>query len=184
MFFLYPFPFFVLANTQPKHVPDHIPGPYFVSLSANNADADPAEINNAIQPDPVAKAEADGDLRQRTKPNKPSRIIGLLKHAARGGVSAIRSADRATAHAGLKDAKFRAGVVRTRPPPPSGPVSFPARFDGRKGHAYIVTTPSAAEPPVLGWAPGEDDGDDKNAHPRWSISIADIHVGALTKREK
>ncbi|KAK3385500.1 hypothetical protein B0H63DRAFT_473032 [Podospora didyma] len=151
---------------------------------------DPLEINDAMQPDAETKEEADGDLReQQTKGNKTaSRAIAFVKHVARGGVHAIRGADRVSAHVGgpgSKSARYRAGVVKTGgPPPASGPTRFLARFDGKKGYASIVVGSlefGAAESSFLGWTAGrmgdesEEEEEGVAGGTKWAIEIADIH---------
>lgn len=112
--------------------------------AGNNLDTllnvSPDEVNDAIQPPPQTKSEADGDLRERTKPKKASRIIGAMKHVAGWGAGVIRKGDRAAAHAGVKSARYRAGVVKTgKARGMKGPVEWEGRWDGKKGFVEVVT---------------------------------------------
>jgi hypothetical protein len=76
--------------------------------------------------------------------------------------------DRVKAAAGAQHAKNRLGVVQTGPKPAAGPVAFPARWRGTRGHAYITAT---ATSPALSWTTEREDVD-----PVWSVSIEDIKV--------
>lgn len=50
----------------------------------------------------------------------------------------------------------------------AGPIDFPSRYKGKKGHAYITAT---ATTPALSWTTENEDID-----PVFSIAIADIKV--------
>lgn len=77
--------------------------------------------------------------------------------------------DRLKAAAGAEHAKNRLGVVQSGPAPVSGPVEFPARYKGKRGHLYITAT---ATSPALSWTTEKEDID-----PVFSIAIEDIKVG-------
>lgn len=119
------------------------------------------EMNAAIHPDPNAQGEKPAD-----KKHRGHRLLALLKGTTRGGVSTMLGTDKLKAAAGAKHAKQRLGVVQTGPKPEAGPVAFPARYDGKKGHAYITAT---ATTPALSWTTEAKDVD-----PVWSVAIADI----------
>jgi hypothetical protein len=89
-------------------------------------------------------------------------------------------ADRLKATAGAPHAKDRLGVLKHGQDPISGPIQFPARFKGKKGHAYITTT---ATSPAISWTTEKED-----IEPIFSIAIADIleikKVGGLGWKSK
>jgi hypothetical protein len=107
--------------------------------------------------------------------------LNLIKGTAKGGVKAAFAADKARAATGDEDAKNRLGVVKGGDPwPERGPVAFPARFDGKKGYAYITT---AATTPAVSWTSDLD-----NIQPAWTVAIGDISdlkkVGGLGWKSK
>jgi len=77
--------------------------------------------------------------------------------------------DRLKAAAGAEHAKNRLGVLDDSKTE-SGPVQFPARYKGRKGHLYITTM---AATPALSWTTEKEDID-----PVFTIAIEDIKVGS------
>jgi hypothetical protein len=122
-----------------------------------------------MRPDEETVAAAEGQGK-KNKPKVASKILTFVQGIAQGGVNTARSADRLGAFFGSKDAKDRLGVVSSRPNPPTGPVRFPARFRGEKGHAYLDT---AATTPALSWTAATED-----SKPRWTVPIGDIHVSS------
>jgi len=142
-------------------------------------DATDAEISAAIHPDDetVAQDEADDGTAKKKKPNK---FVAFLKGTTKGGVHTALGVDRAKAAAGAHHARDRLGAVRTKPSPATGPVRFPARYKGRKGHAYITVT---ATTPALSWTSKIEDLD-----PAWTVSIGDLaelkKVGGLGWKSK
>ncbi len=96
------------------------------------------------------------------------RIISAIKGITKGGVETILGTDRLKAAAGGEHAKNRIGVLRSGNGAPAGPIDFPCRYRGKKGHAYITTT---ATSPALSWTTEKEDID-----PIFSIAIADIVV--------
>lgn len=128
----------------------------------------------------VAGADANDDLGKQ-KPKKGRRILNLLKGTAKGGIQTALTADKAKAKVGAKHAKNRLGAVRgPNLWPPRGPVTFPARCKGKKGHAYIT---SNATTPALSWTSSIDD-----VNPAWTVAIADISdlkkIGGLGWKSK
>lgn len=121
------------------------------------------EMNAAIHPDPNAQGE-----KPAAKKGHGHRLLALLKGTTRGGVSTMLGTDKLKAAAGAKHAKKRLGVVQSGPKPEAGPVAFPARYDGKKGHAYITAT---ATSPAISWTTESTD-----INPVWSVAIADIKV--------
>ncbi|UNI15981.1 hypothetical protein JDV02_002462 [Purpureocillium takamizusanense] len=126
------------------------------------------EIEEAAQPSHDAAHDDEEDKHEtKQKPKKSRRILNLLKGTTKGGVETVLTADRAKAAAGEKHARDRLGVVKQpRSQGVAGPVSFPARYKGRKGHAYVTATATA---PTLSWT-----SDLKDVNPAWTIAIADV----------
>lgn len=108
--------------------------------------------------------------------------MNLLKGTAKGSVNTSLTANKVRAMAGSVHAKERLGVVKElrQPDPAKGPVRFPARYKGQRGHAYITTT---ATTPALSWTTELED-----VNPAWSVAIGDIEelqkVGGLGWKSK
>lgn len=107
----------------------------------------------------------------KAKKRHGRRIIGAMKTLTKGGVESILGTDRLKAAAGAEHAKNRIGVLKSGQDAPAGPIDFPSRFRGKKGHAYITTTASS---PAISWTTEKEDID-----PVFSIAIADIQVSAV-----
>ncbi|EHK97345.1 hypothetical protein M7I_6903 [Glarea lozoyensis 74030] len=133
------------------------------------------EIAAAINPDPTTPAEVHPPKKKAGR-----RIVAALKSATKGSVETILGTDRLKAAAGSGHAKNRLGVLTNGLQREAGPVAFPCRFKGRKGHAYITTT---ATSPALSWTTALDDRD-----PVFSVAIQDImeikKVGGLGWKTK
>lgn len=143
----------------------HIDGETVLTTSEGATDA---EIQNAVQPDPGLDAkEQEEDDEDKKKHKKSHRIMSFLKGTAKGGVNTTIAADKAKAKLGAHHAKNRLGVVKgSEPDPATGPIRFPARYKGKKGHAYITAT---ATTPAVSWTPNIDD-----VKPAWTVTIQDI----------
>lgn len=102
------------------------------------------------------------------KAKKKHYLLATIKGVTKGGVESMLSTDRLKAAAGAEHAKNRLGVLKPATNPLAGPVTFPARYKGKKGHAYITAT---ATSPALSWTTEKEDID-----PVFSIAIADIQV--------
>jgi len=78
-------------------------------------------------------------------------MLAATKGIARVGMRT--AADRLLAVAGSKAVKYRVDLTKTKRRIPSGPTRLKARFEGKKGYAYIT---AGAETPELSWmmAPG------------------------------
>jgi len=106
-----------------------------------------------------------------------NKILGLLKAMTRGVVNTGIGADSVRATTGSRPAKDRLGVVYPLgKKAASGPVSFRARYEGKKGYVYITT---GATIPCVAFCPdraAEKVGLEEKAdlHPVWSVAIADI----------
>ncbi|KAF4915947.1 hypothetical protein CGCVW01_v010204, partial [Colletotrichum viniferum] len=140
---------------------------------------DQDEIDEAIQPDELALAPAESETEEH-KQKKGHRILNFIKSTAKGGINTTLAADKVKAKVGAKHAKDRLGVVKKQPDPEKGPISFPARYKGKRGHAFITAT---ATTPALSWTTEAED-----VKPVWSVAIGDIQeirkVGGLGWKSK
>lgn len=125
-----------------------------------------AELSQAINPDAETLAK-DASAGPKTK-QKGRHFIAAIKSATKGGVESLLGADRLKAAAGRKHAQNRLGVLKKGNSEEAGPVEFPSRFRGKKGHAYITTS---ATSPAVSWTSSKE-----RENPVWSIAIADIQV--------
>ena len=103
------------------------------------------EMAAAVNPDATA-VSTGAEAPPKKKPGR--RIIGAFKSATKGSVEAILGTDRLKAAAGSGHAKNRLGVLQDGRQREAGPVAFPCRYKGKKGHAYITAT---ATSPALSW---------------------------------
>lgn len=147
---------------------DHLGKPWFsrslMSLTPSEG-ATNEEIADAIQPD-ATTVEVE-EVEEDKKHKKSHRIMNLLRSTAKNGIRTALAADKAKAKAGARHARNRLGVVKDASHnPATGPISFPARYKGTKGHAYITAT---ATSPAVSWTPSAED-----VKPTWSVSIGDI----------
>lgn len=128
------------------------------------------EMAAAIHPNDSSSKGGDGAT---PKKKRGRHILATLKGATKGGVEFILGTDRLKAAAGAEHAKNRLGVLRSEPWPMSGPVRFPARYRGKRGHAYITTTATSL---ALNWTAEKEDID-----PVFSIAIMDIQVRLILR---
>lgn len=135
--------------------------------SQTHKGVDQDEIDEAVQPDPNALAPAESQTEEH-KQKKGHRILNFIKSTAKGGINTTLAADKVKAKVGAKHAKDRLGVVKTGPDPEKGPISFPARWKGKKGRAFITAT---ATTPALSWTTDSDD-----LNPTWTVGVGDIAV--------
>ncbi|KAH7314114.1 hypothetical protein BKA65DRAFT_600161 [Rhexocercosporidium sp. MPI-PUGE-AT-0058] len=135
-------------------------------------DVSDSELANAVHPD---AAVATGTAAAAKKKQHGHRILAALRGVAKGGVETALGTDRLKAAAGGEHAKNRLGVLKSGGINHAGPVDFPCRFKGKKGHAYITST---ATTPALSWTIEKGD-----INPVFSVAIADIQeikkVGGL-----
>jgi hypothetical protein len=125
-----------------------------------------SEMDAAVQPD--ITANTTGAETEKPKKKHGQRFLAAIKGATKGGVETVLGTDRLKAAAGGEHAKNRLGVLKSGADPLSGPIQFPARYKGKRGHAYITTK---ATTPALSWTTEREDID-----PIFSIAIADIQV--------
>ncbi|KAL5316499.1 hypothetical protein ACEPPN_015547 [Leptodophora sp. 'Broadleaf-Isolate-01'] len=135
-------------------------------------DVTDTELENAVHPDAAVTTGTDVVPKKKQHGH---RILAAIRGVAKGGVETALGTDRLKAAVGGEHAKNRLGVLKSGGIDRAGPVDFPCRFKGKKGHAYITTT---ATTPVLSWTTEKEDAD-----PVFSIAIADIQeikkVGGL-----
>lgn len=123
----------------------------------------------AIHPDPVMKSTAKEAEDAKPHKKRGRHILQAIRAATKGGIETVMGTDRLKAAAGAEHAKNRVGVLKSGPTiDPGGPIDFPARYKGKKGHAYIT---SRATTPALSWTTASEDID-----PVFSILIGDIQV--------
>ncbi|KAL7793824.1 hypothetical protein V8C37DRAFT_377476 [Trichoderma ceciliae] len=173
------------APIPPPPSSDAAPPPTKIDSEAaqqiDNLGVTEEEARRALQPDLDHVDAAKNDSQQR-KPKRSHRIINLLKGTTKGGVQTALTADKAKAAVGVDHARNRLGVVNKRPDTDymSGPICFPARYGGKKGHAYITAT---ATSPALSWT-----SDIEDVNPAWIVAIEDISqlkkVGGLGWKSK
>ncbi|PKS08160.1 hypothetical protein jhhlp_005436 [Lomentospora prolificans] len=140
--------------------------------------ASPEDLNHLAEHPPAeAGPEADGSHKKEGKGHK---IMRFFKGATKGGINTTEAADKVKAKVGATHAKQRLGVIRRDPYPDTGPVQFPARWKGKKGHAYLTST---ATTPALSWT-----SEIRDMNPAWSVTIEDIvdvrKVGGLGWKSK
>lgn len=123
----------------------------------------------AIHPDATA-VTTESDAAPKKKQHG-RRILAAIKGVTKGGVETVLGTDRLKAAAGGEHAKNRLGVLRSEKTITAGPIDFPCRYKGKKGHAYITAT---ATSPAVSWTTEREDID-----PVFSIAIADIAVRIL-----
>jgi hypothetical protein len=124
------------------------------------------EMAEAIRLD--NKATITGADVAKVKKKHGHHLLATIKGVTKGGVESMLGTDRLKAAAGAEHAKNRLGVLKSATNPLAGPVTFPARYKGKKGHAYITAT---ATSPALSWTTEKEDID-----PVFSIAIGDIQV--------
>ena len=124
---------------------------------------------DAVHPDDSATTTGSDTAPPKKKHGR--RLLAFVKGATKGGVETMLGADRLKAAAGAQHAKNRLGVLSDGARGEAGPIEFPARYKGQKGHLYITTT---ATSPAVSWTTAKDDID-----PIFSIPIADIQVRCL-----
>ncbi|RDA85874.1 hypothetical protein CP532_4898 [Ophiocordyceps camponoti-leonardi (nom. inval.)] len=161
----------------------------------NNMGATDEEKRHALEP--AAQPNGDDELNdeRERRGTQTNRLFNLVKKAARGGVAAALTADKAKAVVGAKRARQRLGVVRQTSSTgkkgeghydahdaEGGPVRFPARYQGRRGNAYVTSTATA---PALSWMSTSSSG---KSEPVWTVAIGDIDqiskVGGLGWKSK
>lgn len=172
------------SHEAPPEVPAEVSEKH---LRATGADAplnaSPEELNAAMEHDPSTVHQSGGsdiDAAKDTKHGKKgSKILGFFKGTTRATVETAIGADRLKAKIGSEHAKKRLGAIpREGEDLTSGPVDFKARYDGKKGHAYIRTTGPI---PLLSFTidstiekVGSQNLHDHDLDPIWTIPIAEI----------
>ncbi|USP73747.1 hypothetical protein yc1106_01021 [Curvularia clavata] len=178
------------ANKAPLPPPPHVTRPPAEKTSTIDAEqlraagsdlplnATQEELDEAISYDPgVGHAASDEGTDDTKRGKKSTKILNLFRGTIKGGVETTRGADKVKALAGSMHAKNRLGALPPRNADlTSGPVEFKARFEGKKGHAYIATKSTI---PCIAFSTDntiEKIGsvDREDLHPLWSIPVGDI----------
>jgi len=168
------------ANKAPLPPPPHSNGPppdHAAELDKDELtlDASHEEIHDAITAD-----EPNPDfLEHPDHPDKKkhgSKIVGFFKGTTKAGVDTKLGADRLKATIGSTRAKDRLGVLpKASEQIPSGPVDFKARYQGKKGWAYVNTS---ATVPCVSFSTHQSDGtgeqSSESLRPVFSIPINEI----------
>lgn len=154
-------------------------------LNATREELDAAIQHDAATAHETGGADMDASRGDSKHGKAASKIIGFFRGTTRGAVRTAMGTDAARAKTtGSSRAKDRLGVAL--PPPgrtgrhdPSvvaGPVAFPARHKGHKGHVYLTTTSTIPAVAFSTDATMETIGRQQreDLHPRWSVAIADI----------
>ncbi|KAI1338137.1 hypothetical protein F5Y15DRAFT_417191 [Xylariaceae sp. FL0016] len=142
-------------------------------------DATDDELQAAIAHDPQSSSalSSDADASKDAKHKKRgSRLLGLVKGAAKGTVKSAITTDAVRAKVGSHQARNRLGAVpREKASLLSGPVDFKARYKGEKGRVLITTKSTT---PAVSFCTesraGKVDVDGVALVPRWSVAIGDI----------
>jgi len=102
------------------------------------------------------------------KKKRGARLISFFRGTTRTGVETVLGTDRLKAKVGSKISKNRVGAVPSREAAhiAAGPVEFPARFHGKRGHVFITTTSTS---PCVAFT-----HESKNIKPVFSIAIPDL----------
>lgn len=127
------------------------------------------EIATAVHADDTAMTT--GTDAAPKKKQHGHRILAAIKSVTKGTVETALGTDRIKAAVGAEHAQNRLGVLKSSGLNPAGPVDFPCRFKGEKGHAYITVS---ATSPAVSWTTEKEDID-----PVFSIAIGDIQVCLL-----
>ncbi|KAF8181127.1 hypothetical protein K438DRAFT_1725259 [Mycena galopus ATCC 62051] len=177
------------APLPPPPVSEYPPPDEPVELSDDNLRATGAEpplnatdeeLDVALQPDPTVAHHTGDEQIDHAKGQsggKASKIVNLVKKGIRGTVHTALGADQLKAKAGSETAKRRLGVL-PRHREMTGPVDFPCRYEGKKGHVYIAT--KATIPCVAFSLDGKISSLGSSAraasdlNPIWSIAVGDI----------
>ena len=180
----------------PRHAADNdAPPMQAAAVTSQGAElplnATPAELKAAMAPTSPSSSAAPNNSNSNSNSNsntgegdvdaskdahhgkKGSRLLGFLKGTTKGTVRTALGANSVRATLGSRHAQEREGVVEPAGGTTdleSGPIDFPARFEGKRGRIYI--TAKATIPAVAFSTDVSSDPD--TVHPRWSIPIADV----------
>ncbi|KAM3065561.1 hypothetical protein ACMFMF_011045 [Clarireedia jacksonii] len=147
------------STALPPPIDDHA----IMNDDLEHLGASDTEIADAVLPD------ANAGVANPKPKKKGHRILAAFKSVTKGGVETVLGTDRLKAAAGAEGAQNRLGVLKKSGAETlAGPIDFPCRYKGKKGHAYITAT---ATTPALSWTTENEDID-----PVFSIAIADIKV--------
>ncbi|OQD89529.1 hypothetical protein PENANT_c002G08742 [Penicillium antarcticum] len=107
-----------------------------------------AEIKDAalVKPEHEETSESNSESEKAHKKTLASSVLGFFRGTTASGVESKRGIDRLRAAVGSRHAKNRVGVLRHKGKmiTPVGPVSFDARYKGKRGTAVIDSTKEPA----------------------------------------
>ncbi|ODA75790.1 hypothetical protein RJ55_08678 [Drechmeria coniospora] len=140
-------------------------------------DAPQDETQTAIYPD----GDDSNTIEQNDKPKTTRRIANAIRRIGKGSVGAFIKINEASAFVGGSNAKDRLGIFEDpKNSQDAGPTRFPARYQGKKGYAYITTT---ATTPAVSWRLETEEPESA-----WTVALADItelqKVGGLGWKSK
>ena len=175
------------SQEPPPNRAAHVDGSHLGATGADTAlDASPEQLRAAIEPDASEAREVteanDADAGVK-KTKKGSAFMAFFRGGAKATVTTSLGANKLRAKVvGSEHAKRRLGVIpRPSDVLTSGPSEFKARFEGKKGTAYVSAGEGADEGPMLSFvmedstlssALKRDTGAVRE--PAWSISVGDI----------
>ncbi|KAG5923106.1 hypothetical protein E4U42_005053 [Claviceps africana] len=184
------------TREQPGSVEGHVDTSELDQIGASHDD-----IQEAIEPSPSPTPSTHSDNTsippkdaEGGKSKTVRRVVNAIKRTTRSSVKVLLKIDQARASLGQQDATNRLGALQEQPTDAqdAGPVRFPARHHGQKGHAHVA---KSATTPALSWrsaagsssgVPSEDkEGDDTAA---WTVPLCDLvalrKVGGLGWKSK
>ncbi|KAG6016110.1 hypothetical protein E4U43_004239 [Claviceps pusilla] len=178
------------TREQPGSAEGHVDTSELDQIGAPHQD-----IQEAIEPDARSESQpsthsenADAKDSEDGKSKTVRRVANAIKRTTRSGVKILLKIDQARASLGQEDATNRLGALQEEPGrvQDAGPVRFPARYQGVKGYAFIMTNKasskasSKAASPALRWrslTAGDTvtGGTSEEAGPTaWTVSLSEI----------
>ena len=166
------------ARNLPLPPPPTIASSYSSETEHIAAEDLPLDVSQ-VELDAVAynrPSSAAIDESAHNKSGKKSKLISFARSAAKAGLETLHSTDRFKAVIGGDHARNRLGILSRDTHSPAGPVEFSARYDGKRGRLFVLTS---ATTPCIAFTPSISPRNDKPFIPLWTVAIDDI-VG-LTK---
>ncbi len=136
-------------------------------MAANHlVGASETDIRDAIEPQ--ADPDQSGSEAEQVKSKSLERIMGIVKRASKRGVHLFQKIDQAKASHGNVHAQARLDVSQTTDAKvaQTGPITFPARYEGAAGYVNIATVGPHAS---ISWRSYE-----KTSETSWVVPIAEI----------
>ncbi|KAH7094207.1 hypothetical protein BKA62DRAFT_745207 [Auriculariales sp. MPI-PUGE-AT-0066] len=164
-----------LATTPPSSDTEHI-----------DADDIPLEVSQAELDATLARRATLDSVAAPQKPvKKKSKLVGFVRGVAKTGVESFLGTDRVKAVIGAKHARNRLGILPRSKHMPMGPVDFAARYQGKRGRLFVLTS---ATTPCIAFSPSLKPRPDGSFDPLWTVTIEDItslcKVGGLGWKAK